>query len=320
MYFTLRRSFAFLAAACAMLSAHSAHPADLEIKRWNPEGLAQPTAYSQVVTVEGSGKTIYLGGKAGVRPDNTFPKTLEEQVELIFDHVGIALAAAGATPADVVEIQIFIVDLADIDPSPIYKAVNKFFPVGHKPASMVIGVEALAYTGLLVEINVKAIVPSLKTNSPVAHAAELEIKRWNPEGLAQPTGYSQVVTVEGDRRTIYLGGITGIHADSTFPPTIEEQRKQLNINVQKALEAAGATLDDVVERKIFMVGLAKNPFVPPVAAKPGDQRMQKNAASVPAERKSPVAMVIGVPALARPGILIEVNLTAVVPTTRTANR
>lgn len=128
------------------------------ITRFNPEGLSQPTGYSQVVTVEGAGKLILLGGKAGIHPDQSFPRTLAEQSTLTFENIRKALAAAGATPADVVEIQVFIVDLASIDPTPVYEDIRNFFPAGHKPVSMVIGVSALAYPGLLVEINVRAVI------------------------------------------------------------------------------------------------------------------------------------------------------------------
>lgn len=133
--------------------------AELEIKRFNPEGMSQPVGYSQVVTVKGPGKMIFLGGKAGIYPDDTFPESLAEQSALTFENISRALEAAGATPADVVDIEIFIVDLANVDPTPVYQGVRNFFPAGHKPTSMVIGVSALAYPGLLVEINVKAIVP-----------------------------------------------------------------------------------------------------------------------------------------------------------------
>lgn len=132
--------------------------ADVEISRFNPEGMSQPIGYSQVVTVTGSAKTIYLGGKAGIYADDSFPESLAEQSELMFANIRHALAAAGATPADVVDIQIFIVDLANVDPTPVYQDVRNFFPAGHKPTSMVIGVSALAYPGLAVEINVTAVV------------------------------------------------------------------------------------------------------------------------------------------------------------------
>ena len=132
----------------------------LEIKRYNPQGLSQPTGYSQVVTIKGNYKTIHLGGKAGIYADDTFPESLEEQSDLTFENIRIALEAAGASPKDVVDIQIYIVNLDDIDfdTNPVYADVRNFFPLGHKPTSMVIGVSALAYPGLLVEVNVKAVI------------------------------------------------------------------------------------------------------------------------------------------------------------------
>jgi enamine deaminase RidA (YjgF/YER057c/UK114 family) len=132
--------------------------ADLQIRRSNPEGLSQPDGYSQLVTVEGPARTIFLGGKAGIYPDGSFPPTLAEQSRQTFHNIRTALEAAGATPEDVVDIQIYIVDLASVDPEPVYNDVRSFFPAGHKPTSMVIGVSALAYPGLLVEINVTAMV------------------------------------------------------------------------------------------------------------------------------------------------------------------
>ena len=131
---------------------------EVTIKRWNPEGLSQPDCYSQLVTVEGTGKMVLLGGKAGLRPDDSIPPTLAEQSKLTWENIDLALKAAGATREDVVEIQIYIVDLANIDPEPAYQDVRNFFPKGHKPVSMVIGVSALAIPELLLEINVRAIV------------------------------------------------------------------------------------------------------------------------------------------------------------------
>jgi len=152
----MKRLFTALA-ALAIWSPFNAM-AEIEIKRWNPEGLDQPVGYSQVVTIEGSGKMILLGGKAGLKPDGFIPETLAEQSKLTWENIDLALKAAGATREDVVEIQIFIVDLANIDPQPAYQDVRNFFPTGHKPVSMVIGVSALAIPKLKMEINVRAIV------------------------------------------------------------------------------------------------------------------------------------------------------------------
>ncbi|WP_446831122.1 RidA family protein [Candidatus Foliamicus sp.] len=128
-----------------------------EIERFNPEGLSQPDGYAQVVIAKNPGRFIYLGGKAGIHPDHSFPESLAEQSRLTFANIDRALKAAGARREDVVEIQIYIVDLENVDPNPVYQDVRDFFPAGHKPASMVIGVSALAYPGLLVEVNVRAV-------------------------------------------------------------------------------------------------------------------------------------------------------------------
>lgn len=140
-----------------MMSITSAN-ADINIKRWNPQGLDQPIGYSQIVTVEGQGKIVLLGGKGGLRPNGSIPDTIEAQSKLTWENIELALNAAGATRKDVVEIQIYIVNLHEIDPEPIYQDVRNFFPKGHKPVSMVIGVSALAIPKLKMEINVRAFV------------------------------------------------------------------------------------------------------------------------------------------------------------------
>ena len=141
-----------------IMTAPSLTNAEINIKRWNPEGLDQPIGYSQVVTVEGQGKLILLGGKAGLKPDGFIPETLEAQSKLTWENIELALNAAGATRKDVIEIQIYIVDLDKVNPEKVYQDVRDFFPKGHKPVSMVIGVSALAIPELKMEINVRAVV------------------------------------------------------------------------------------------------------------------------------------------------------------------
>lgn len=147
-----------LAGAMLTLQAGAAM-AQLEVKRFNPDGLSKPEGYVQVVTVKGNHKEIYLGGKAGLTGDGKIPAGLGPQARLTFKNIELALAAAGAKMTDVIELQIYIVDLQKIDPSEAYQAVRDAFPAGFKPVSMVIGVSALAIPELLMEVNVKAVVP-----------------------------------------------------------------------------------------------------------------------------------------------------------------
>lgn len=150
--------FVFLVAGYALLHC-SAAMAQLEVKRWNPPGFSQPKGYVNVVTVKGPRKEIYLGGKAGLTADDFVPEGLEAQAKLTYQNIERALAAEGAKMTDVVEMMIFIVDLQKIDPEPAYEVVRNAFPAGFKPVSMVIGVSALADPRLLMEVNIKAVVP-----------------------------------------------------------------------------------------------------------------------------------------------------------------
>ncbi|MDX2144887.1 MAG: Rid family hydrolase [Rhodospirillaceae bacterium] len=151
------RALAIFAPIVILLPA-AAMADKLEIKRWNPASMHQPKGYSQIVTVKGDHKLIRLGGKAGLYADQTMPESLAEQAKLTFENITLALKEAGAEPKDVVEIQVFIVDLDKVDPEPVYKAIREYFPAGAKPVSMVIGVSALAIPALKLEINVTAAV------------------------------------------------------------------------------------------------------------------------------------------------------------------
>jgi enamine deaminase RidA (YjgF/YER057c/UK114 family) len=131
----------------------------LRLERLNPVGLSQPRGYVQVVAAEGSGRWVFVAGQGGIAEDGSIPEDLETQSRLMFEKVAIALAAAGATPADVVRIVLYIVDLPEIDPAPVYAAVRDFFPPEARPASTVVGVAALARPGMRVEIDVTALAP-----------------------------------------------------------------------------------------------------------------------------------------------------------------
>ena len=99
-----------------------------KIERFNPQGLSQPDGYSQLVIARNPGRFIYLGGKAGIHPDQSFPKTLAEQSRQTFANIDRALKAAGAGREDVVEIAIYIVGLEAVDPNPVYQDVRTFSP------------------------------------------------------------------------------------------------------------------------------------------------------------------------------------------------
>ncbi|MEA2840534.1 MAG: hypothetical protein QOF41_1864 [Methylobacteriaceae bacterium] len=73
-------------------------------------------------------------------------------------NVGLALAAAGATFADVVKITTYVVNYAPEDRAVIAKVRAPFFAGGEPPASTLVGVTSLALAEWLIEIEAVAVV------------------------------------------------------------------------------------------------------------------------------------------------------------------
>lgn len=73
-----------------------------------PAGVYPPTAdFSQAIRVSG-GDLVFVSGIIGMRPDGTIPESTREQVELAFENLARVLDASGATPADVVKVNVFV--------------------------------------------------------------------------------------------------------------------------------------------------------------------------------------------------------------------
>ncbi len=117
-------------------------------------------SFSQLVTVRtDSIKTIYLSGQVAYDQNNYLigEGDLKAQAVQTFQNVARALAAAEATPADVVKMTIYLKNYTPADAPIVSEALqNVFFPP--LPASTWIGVESLALEGLLIEVEVIAVV------------------------------------------------------------------------------------------------------------------------------------------------------------------
>ena len=72
---------------------------------------SQPFEFAQVVTVEGARRTIYCAGQTAIAKDLAVigPGDYAQQAEEAYRNVALALAAAGATPADVVFLRNYVV-------------------------------------------------------------------------------------------------------------------------------------------------------------------------------------------------------------------
>lgn len=120
--------------------------------------LSTPRGYSHVVTA--SGKMIFVAGQISVDKSGAVVGAgdLRAQTVQVLENVKAALAAAGATFADVVKQNTYVVNL-NAEALPIIREVRgQYFPAENPPASTLVGVTALAMDGLLIEVEVVAVV------------------------------------------------------------------------------------------------------------------------------------------------------------------
>lgn len=131
----------------------------LKVKYSNPEGLFDSKVFSQVVTVSGSGKTIYIGGQNAINSEGQLigRGDLELQTKQVLQNIKIALAAENATFNDVIKLNIYIVD--GCDPAVGFKAFKETIGEMEKhPLITVLKVAGLANPLCLIEIDAIAVV------------------------------------------------------------------------------------------------------------------------------------------------------------------
>src|SRR3954449_12294225 len=123
------------------------------------EGLLHNPAFSQVVAASGK-RTIYTAGQVSIDERGALVGAgdLAAQTTQAMRNVGLALAAAGASYADIVKITTFVVNYAPEQRAVISKARAPFFAGGGPPASTLLGVTALALPEWLIEIEAVAVV------------------------------------------------------------------------------------------------------------------------------------------------------------------
>jgi enamine deaminase RidA (YjgF/YER057c/UK114 family) len=128
----------------------------------NPSDLPNwSQTFSQVVVVQtGSTRTVYLSGQVSVDSENKVvgPGDLGRQTEVALENLSKALAAAGATTADVVRLGIYVKDYRREQAEIISAALRKKFVAGKMPASTWLGVSSLALDDLLIEIEATAVI------------------------------------------------------------------------------------------------------------------------------------------------------------------
>ena len=131
-----------------------------------------------------------------------------------------------------------------------------------------------------------------------------QVQHINPDGLNKNPAFTNVITITGPAKTIYIGGQDSINASGEIiaKGDIKGQTEQVLKNLQTALKAAGAGLEHIVKWNIFVV--QGQPI------EPGLEAFQQ----VWGRRPNPPTITMAfVASLANPDFLVEMDAIAVVP-------
>jgi enamine deaminase RidA (YjgF/YER057c/UK114 family) len=128
------------------------------LQRLNPEGLFQPSAYTQVVVATGS-RIVFLAGQVAVDASGQVVSDgdFAGQAQAVFQNLSLALAAAGATAADVTKLTIYVVHYSP-DQLTVIGDMRRALFGDRLPASTLVGVEALARPEYLLEVEATAVL------------------------------------------------------------------------------------------------------------------------------------------------------------------
>src|SRR5260370_26568864 len=132
----------------------------MEKKYLTPDTLLKPRGYTHVVTIVGPAKLVFVSGQVAIDKEGKLvgPGDLKTQIRQASANLKAALAAAGATPADIVKTNTYIANYKQSDYSAMREARGELFPDGEPPASTLVGVTSLAVDGLMVEMEAVAAV------------------------------------------------------------------------------------------------------------------------------------------------------------------
>jgi len=240
-------------------------------------------AYSRAVRV---GDRVFVSGSTALNARGVVEGKgdMYRQTRSIMDTIFMALEQAGATREDLVYTKTYLTDLgraADYTRAWL-EALGDV-----RPTSTLLGIPALIHPEMLVEIETEAIVGASRSRRDI----------YTQQQREKPRGYARAVQV-GD--WIWVSGCTSMNAAGQ-PQAPGDWAAQSDLSVETirwALEQAGATLDDVVRRRIFTVeGASVN--------RPHGEGPAWFAKSWPASLGCRIA------GLARPELLVEVEVAAV---------
>ncbi len=239
-------------------------------------------AYSRAVRVD---DRVFISGTTALSPTGTVagPDDMYTQARQTFDTMLSALDQLGGRPADLMNTKTFVTGLSQTEG---YWRAQREALAGICPTATLLAIPALIHPQMMIEIESDARLGS------AAHRREI----FSVTDREKTLGYARAVEV-GD--WVYVSGSTALDEGGT-PQALGDWAAQNDLShqtIQRALEQAGASLDDVVSRRIFTVDGAQQ---------------NRTYGDGPAwfAASCPVSMGCRVSALAHPDLLVEVEAIA----------
>ena len=130
------------------------------------------------------------------------------------------------------------------------------------------------------------------------------VRYINPDSLNKNPAFTNVVVVEGNVKTVHIGGQDALNASGEIvgKGDIVAQTEQILANVRAALEASGARAEHIIKWNIYVVEGQ--------SLEAGFGAFQRAWPQTP---NPPAITGVFVSALAHPEFLVEIDAVAVVP-------
>ena len=126
----------------------------------NPGTMASLDGFTHAVKV---GTTVYVSGEVALDSLGQLvgQGDLKAQATQAFANLSQVLRIAGATPADVTKLTVYVVNLRPADLQTIRAAGPDYFPQRNPPAGTVVGIQTLPREGLLIAVDAIAFAPGM---------------------------------------------------------------------------------------------------------------------------------------------------------------
>ena len=239
--------------------------------------------YSRAVRV---GDRVFISGSTALnaRGEVEAPGDMYRQTRATLDTILRALGEAGGEPGDLVYTKTFLTDLGA---SAEYTRAFLEALGDVRPVSTLLGVPGLVRPEMLIEIEAEAVLGAARTRRDIYTEHQRE----------KPRGYARAVVV-GD--TIWVSGCTSMSSKGEVQAA-GDWAAQVDLAhevIRWSLAQAGATTDDVVRRRTFTVQGAQ-------------QNRPHGQGPTPYARSRPASLGCRVAGLARPELVVEVEVAAV---------